>query len=135
MEFVTVTKPWYEVLLLILSVSIITSYIYIYISAKREYGEKYVPIIITARTLVLAAFLIFFYNPLRSKFEYGRSLPLFAFTAGITLLLFLDRYQILNLVHFCLYGDVLPARPKKVCRLVNDESGNDEIHGVLPKKT
>jgi uncharacterized membrane protein YjfL (UPF0719 family) len=125
-----ITQTWYEILLITLTATMYITYIYIYISSRKNYGEKYIPLIITARTLVLAGFLIFFYNPLRSTFEYGHSLPLFAFGAGISLLLFLDKYQILNLVHFLLYGDTLPERPKKVCRLENDTSAEVDIGNI-----
>jgi len=125
MGFVKITQPWYEILLMSLTALMIVTYIYVYISAKREYGDKYVPLIITGRTLILATFLIFFYNPLRSEFQYWPSLPFLAFTAGITLISFLDKYQILNIVHFVLYGDILPMHPKKVCRLENDAHAQD----------
>ena len=144
MAFIKITQPWYEVLLMVLTGVIVTTYIYVYISAKREYGDKYLPLIITGRTLILASFLIFFYNPLRSEFQYGRSLPFLAFTAGMTLISFLDKYQVLSLVHFVLYGDILPIHPKKVCRLVNDDDdenvvsfpipGNQETLPVITKK-
>jgi uncharacterized membrane protein YjfL (UPF0719 family) len=97
-------------------------YAYIYFTAEKKYGDKYLNLINTTRTLVLAAFLIFFYNPLRSRFDYGPSMPFFAFTAGITLLILLDKYDILNLVHFILYGEILPDNPKKVCKLVESNS-------------
>jgi len=54
-------------------------------------------------------------------------LPFFAFSAGISLLLLLDKYQILNLVHFVLYGKLLPENPKKTCGLV-------EADVEIPKK-
>jgi hypothetical protein len=56
-------------------------------------------------------------------------LPIFAFSAGLTILLLVDRYDILNLTHFVLYGDVLPPNPKKECRLVNDVT-DEETHRI-----
>ena len=131
MKYIKITQSWYEILLISLTIILYVSYIYIYISSRKNYGETYIPLIITARTIVLAGFLIFFYNPLRSKFEYGHSLPLFAFGAGISLLYSLDKYQILNLVHYILYGDILPAHPKKVSRLENENVGKDDIFQTL----
>jgi hypothetical protein len=112
-------KDFYQYIFLFSTIVMFATYAYVYIGSQREYGNKYIPLIVTARTLILAVFLIFFYNPLRSTFEYGRSMPTFAFAAGISLLLLTDKYQVLNLVHFCLYGELLPQKPKKVCRLVD----------------
>jgi uncharacterized membrane protein YjfL (UPF0719 family) len=109
-----ITQEWYEILLMILSASVMIFYVVIYLGALKQTGDKYVPLLVTARTLVLAGFLLYFYNPLRSKFEYGRALPTFAFAAGVSLLLFLDKFQIENLVHFILYQNVLPV-PEKKC--------------------
>ena len=67
---------------------------------------------------------------MRSEFQYGRSLPFLAFTAGMTLISFLDKYQVLSLVHFILYGDILPVNPKKVCRLVNDDDDKDVLFSI-----
>ena len=97
-------------------------YAYAYVMAEKKYGDKYIPLIDTTRTLVLAGFLIYFYNPLRTQFDYGPSMPFFAFTAGITLLFLLDKYDILNLVHYALYGELLPDKPKKSCKLVESDS-------------
>ena len=119
-------KDWYQYIFLFFTILMFSTYAYVYIGSQREYGDKYIPIIVTARTLILASFLIFFYNPLRSTFEYGRSMPTFAFAAGISLLLLTDKYQVLNLVHFCLYGEMLPQKPKKVCKLV-DATGYDSV--------
>jgi uncharacterized membrane protein len=118
-------QKWYEKAFIISTFVLFALYGYTYFLAKQSNKEKqYIPLIITARTLFLASFLIFFYNPLRSSFEYGHALPLFTFSAGITLLFFLDKYDILNLAHFMLYGETLPPNPKKICRLVNDPTIN-----------
>ncbi len=103
-------QKWYETALLIMTAILWLIYLLLYIGVARESGTKFMPLLITARTLILAGFLIYFYNPLRSSFEYGHALPTFAFAAGISLLLFLDRYDILNLVHFVLYRDLLPPK-------------------------
>ena len=113
-------QKWYEQAFFASTVLLIVLYFSTYTIAKNDPRlQRYIPLITTLRTLFLSAFLIFFYNPLRSTFEYGRALPIFAFSAGITILLLVDRYDILNLTHFMLYGDVLPPNPKKECRLVN----------------
>jgi hypothetical protein len=112
------TQDWFKVILTTFTVLLVSLYAYMYIVAKSQYGDQYIPLLITARTLILAFFLLYFYNPLRSEFEYGRSLPFFAFSAGISLLLLLDKFQILNLVHFVLYGELLPENPHKVCKFV-----------------
>ena len=111
------TQKWYEYVLLALTILLFFVYVISYLFASYQYGQLYLPLIMTARTIVLASFLIYFYNPLRTKYEYGHSLPLFAFTAGITLLLSLERYQVLDLFHFLIYGKTIPENPKKVCRL------------------
>ena len=112
------SQTWYEYILLGLSVLLISLYSVAYVFASAsQYKEKYLPLVSTARTLVLASFLIYFYNPLRTEYEYGHALPLFAFTAGITLLFLLGKYEILNLAHFLLYGKTLPEHPIKVCTL------------------
>jgi uncharacterized membrane protein len=117
-------KDWYQYIFSFLTILMIAFYIYVYIGSQKAYGDKYIPLIVTARTLILATFLIFFYNPLRSTFEYGRSMPTFAFAAGVSLLLLIDKYQILSLVHYCLYGELLPQHPKKVCRF-EDATGHE----------
>jgi hypothetical protein len=118
-------QSWYEKVFIFSTILLFSLYGYTYIIAKQSVKEKqYIPLIITARTLFLSAFLIIFYNPLRSSYEYGHALPLFTFSAGITMLLLLDKYDILNLVHFILYGEVLPSNPKKICTLVNDPTTN-----------
>lgn len=113
------TQDWYEIVLTSLTILMVTTYAYVYIKAQKEYGQKYIPLIVTGRTLILAFFLLYFYNPLRSTFQYGRSLPFIAFSAGISLLMLLDKFQVLNLVHFIMYGRLLPENPKKICKLEN----------------
>ena len=108
-----ISQEWYEILLFIFTGVLWVLYIFIYLGTLKEYGDKYIPLLVTARTLVLAGFLIYFYNPLRSTYSYGHALPTFAFGAGISLLLFLDKFQIENLVHFLLYRKVLPEPVKK----------------------
>ena len=96
---------------MILTSIIVIGYCYMYIVSKSIYGDKYLPLLSTGRTLILATFLLYFYNPLRTEFEYGPSMPFFVFSAGITLLFLLKRYEILNLVNFLLYGELLPEDP------------------------
>lgn len=131
-------QSWYEKAFIVSTVVLFSLYGYTYFIAKKSGKEKqYIPLIITARTLFLSAFLIFFYNPLRSSFEYGHALPLFTFSAGITMLLLLDKYEVLNLTHFLLYGEVMPPNPRKVCRLVNDPTSNtigEEVKTETPSK-
>ena len=118
-------QSWYEKAFIISTFLLFSLYGYAYVIAKNSVKEKtYIPLIITARTLFLSAFLIFFYNPFRSTYEYGHALPLFTFSAGITMLFFIDKYAILNLTHFLLYGEIMPPNPKKVCRLVHDPTVN-----------
>ena len=106
-------------ILTVLTIVLIGTYAYAYYISTTDKGHKYIPLISTTRIIVTAAFLIYFYNPLRSTFEYGHALPIIAFSAGISLLLLMNRYDILNLAHFLLYGQILPENPKKVCRLEN----------------
>ena len=103
-------QKWYEITLLILTVCMWLAYLLIYLELLEENQQQYMPLLITGRTLILAGFLIYFYNPLRKTFEYGHALPTFAFAAGISLLLFLDRHDILNLVHFILYRELMPPK-------------------------
>ena len=119
-----VGQTWYEKALFLTTICLFGLYAYTYMASKNTYGEKYIPLLITIRTLVLSCFLIYFYNPLRTTYEYGHALPLFAFSAGVTMLFLVDKYDILNLVHFVLYGDVIPQNPKKVCKLVQDVENN-----------
>lgn len=106
-------------ILTILTVVLMGTYAYAYYISRTNDGRKYIPLIATTRIIVTASFLIYFYNPLRSTFEYGHALPIIAFSAGISLLLLINRYDILNLAYFMLYGQILPEEPKKVCRLEN----------------
>ena len=115
------TQDWFQIVLTTFTVLVVLLYVYVYFMSQKKYGDRYIPLLTTARTLVLALFLIFFYNPLRSEFVYGRSMPFFAFSAGISLIMLLDRFQILNLVHFILYGEMMPENPKKVCTLVSGD--------------
>ena len=105
------SDKYFQYFLTILSVLIVVSYCYMYVISKTHYGNKYIPILETGRTLVLAGFLLYFYNPLHSEFEYGRSMPFFAFSAGVSLIFLLKKYDVLNLVHFVLYGQLLPEDP------------------------
>jgi hypothetical protein len=123
-------QKWYEQVFFVSTVLLVVFYLSAYTIAKNNpILQRYLPLFRTLRTLFLSAILLFFYNPLRSSFEFGRALPIFAFSAGITILLLVDRYDILNLLHFLLYGDVLPPNPKKECRFVNDATG-EEIHTI-----
>ena len=117
-------QTWYEKIFAASTLLLIGLYVSAYYFTKESKYEKYIPLLMTVRTLFLGFFLIFFYNPLRTSFEYGHSLPLFAVAAGVTLLLLLNKYDILNLAHFILYGDLLPPNPKKVCRMENDPTAN-----------
>lgn len=103
---------FYLTLYTVLTILLIGAYTGVYFNLAQKNGEKYLPLIVTLRTLVLAFFLIYFYNPLRSSFNYGRALPIFATAAGFALLLTITRHDVLNLVHFCLYGTVLPSAAK-----------------------
>jgi len=96
----------------ILTFSMIFLYIFVYLGVFRNYGKKYLPLVVTVRTIVLGLFLIWFYNPFRSKFEYGRALPVFAGAAGLALLLSISKYDFLNLVHFSMYWKMLPPQPE-----------------------
>jgi hypothetical protein len=109
----------YVLILTALTVVLILTYAYAYYISTKFQGERYIPLISTTRIIVTAAFLIYFYNPLRSTFEYGHALPIIAFSAGISLLLLVNRFDLLNLAHFMLYGQLLPENPKKICRLEN----------------
>lgn len=112
-----ITQELYEYVLLALTTILFLVYVSSYVFSSYHYGQTYLPLITTARTIVLASFLIYFYNPLRTEYEYGHALPLFAFAAGITLLFSLDRYNVLSLFHFLVYGKTMPENPKKVCSL------------------
>ena len=111
------SDAYFKIFLTTLTVLIIASYCYVYVISKTHYGDKYISILSTGRTLILASFLLFFYNPLRSKFEYGHSMPFFAFSAGVSLIFLLKKYDILNFVNFILYGVLLPEDPTiEACR-------------------
>ena len=97
----------------------ITFYTFLYLGVESNYGPKYLNLVVTVRTILLALFLIYFYNPLRSNFDYGPALPIFATGAGIALLLTLRKFDILNLVHFLLYGKLIPIPDKPECNLDN----------------
>ena len=124
------TTDWYQIILTSLTILMIMTYAYVYFISSKQHGQKYIPLIVTTRILILAFFLIYFYNPLRGTYEYGHAMPIIAFSAGISLLLLLNRFDILNLVHFMLYGELLPENPKKVCRL---ENGRGEAVDVPAK--
>jgi len=109
-----ISQEWYEILLVVVTIVLYSFYIFAYLGILKVYGEEYITLLVTLRTLILAGFLLYFYNPLRSSFSYGPALPTFAFTAGISLLLFLDRYDIENLFHFILH-DKLLHKPDKKC--------------------
>ena len=113
------SQDWYVLILTVLTIVLIATYAYAYYISTTRNGHKYIPLITTTRIIVTATFLIYFYNPLRSTFEYGHALPIIAFSAGVSLLLLINRYDILNLAHFILYGQILPENPKKNCRLEN----------------
>jgi uncharacterized membrane protein YjfL (UPF0719 family) len=108
-----ISQEWYEILLAVVTIIMYGLYIFAYLGILKVYGEQYIPLLVTLRTLILAGFLLYFYNPFRSSFSYGPALPTFAFTAGISLLLFLKKYDIENLVHFILHGQLLPVPDKK----------------------
>lgn len=112
-------QDWYVIILTTLTAILILTYAYAYYISTKPNSRKYIPLISTTRVIVIAAFLIYFYNPLRETFEYGHALPIIAFSAGISLLLLVNRYDLLNMAHFLIYGEVLPENPKKVCRLEN----------------
>jgi membrane-associated HD superfamily phosphohydrolase len=110
---------FYITLYNILSVLFIVVYTEIYFGASKKYDKKYLSLIITVRNILLSLFLIYFYNPLRSNFNFGPALPIFATGAGFVLLFSISRFDILNLVHFCLYGVLLenPASNNPECRI------------------
>jgi hypothetical protein len=122
------TQDWFQIILMTFTVLLVCLYVYAYVIASKNHEGRYIQLLITARTLILASFLLYFYNPLRSEFEYGRSLPFFAFSAGLSLIFLLDRFEILNLVHFILYRELLPENPVKQCKLV--EAGVPEKNRI-----
>lgn len=111
---------FYISLYTISTISIVILYGGTYVGLSRSYGEKYLPLIITSRNILLSLFLIYFYNPFRTTYNYGRALPIFATAAGISLLLTINKFDILNLVHFFLYGIVL-EKPNKPEYKLEDE--------------
>jgi hypothetical protein len=116
-------KNYFKLFLMFLTALLVSGYCYVYFISKSRYGDKYLPLLSTGRTLILAGFLLYFYNPLRTKYEYGPTMPFFAFSAGISLIFLLKRYDILNLVNFLLYGDVLPEDPNaKACTLAESKN-------------
>lgn len=112
MSIIIDSKDYFKIFLMSVTVILVLGYTYGYFISKSQYGNKYLPVLSTGRTVVLAGFLLFFYNPLRTQFEYGPSMPFFAFSAGISLIMLLKRYDILNLVNFLLYGELLPEDPQ-----------------------
>jgi hypothetical protein len=122
------SKDYFKIFLMFLTILVVSGYGYVYFISKTKYGDKYLPLLTTGRALILSGFLIYFYNPLRTKFEYGPSMPFFAFSAGISLFFLLKRYDILNLVHFLLYGELLPEDPSlKACSLAESKNPGLEI--------
>jgi hypothetical protein len=99
----------------------LTLYAFTYLGILRNHGRKYLPLVITARNLILSSFLLIFYNPFRQVYNYGPALHIFAAAAGVSLLLTISRFDILNLVHFCLYGKVL-EQPETSCVKVDDSA-------------
>ena len=96
-----------------MTIIIVILYIFTYIYKVNKLDPVYLKLLSTARTLLLAAILLYFYNPMRTKFNYGHSMPFFAFSAGVTLLLLLDKEDILNLTYFILYGKAMPETANK----------------------
>ena len=106
------------------TISILVLYAGTYLGLSRTHGDKYLPLIITSRNLLLSLFLIYFYNPFRTTYNYGRALPIFATAAGVSLLLTIKKFDILNLVNFILYGTILKKPNKSACKVEND-NGED----------
>lgn len=98
-------KNWYVFILEIMTGLIVLLYIFTYIYTVKNLDPEYLRLLSTARTLLLASILIFFYNPLRTSFDYGGSMPFFAFSAGVSLIFLLNREDILQLVKFILYWE------------------------------
>jgi len=99
-------NDWYKLVLEIMTGLIVLLYIFTYIYTVKKLDPEYLRLLSTARTLLLASILIYFYNPLRKSFDYGSSMPFFAFSAGISLIFLLNREDILHLVQFILYWDI-----------------------------
>ena len=104
------SRDWYVIILQTFTVLIVIFYIFTYIYTLKELDPAYLTLLSTARTLILAGILIYFYNPLRHTFNYGKSMPFFAFSAGVSLILLLNRDDIMNLVHFILYRKLTDAK-------------------------
>ena len=100
-------RDLYVIVLQTFTVLIILVYIFTYIYTFKKLDPVYLTLLSTARTIILAFILIYFYHPLHKSYEYGHSMPFFAFSAGVSLLLLLDRHNILNLFHFLLYGKLM----------------------------
>jgi hypothetical protein len=75
MNITITSKDYFKIFLMILTSIIVIGYCYMYIVSRNMYGDKYLPLLSTGRTLILAGFLLYFYNPLRTQFEYGPSMP------------------------------------------------------------
>lgn len=111
----------------IFTVLFVSLYAAVYLRISHIHGEKYLPLVITSRNLLLSLFLIYFYNPFRATYNYGQALPVFATAAGVSLLLTIKRFDILNLIHFFLYGKILDKPVKSTCK---SEDG-DEVRKAL----
>jgi len=109
----------------IVTVSMVTLYAFIYLGILQNYGEKYLPLVKTVRNILLSSFLLIFYNPFRQVYNYGPALHIFAAAAGVSLLLTISRFDLLNLVHFILYGKVL-ENPENSCNKVDDVTKADK---------
>jgi hypothetical protein len=114
------TQGFYVFIYTISTVIMIILYATAYIGISQSYGKKYLSIIVTARNILLSLFLIYFYNPFRTTYNYGQALPIFATAAGISLLLTINKFDVLNLVHFILYGDIIEKPNKTECKVEND---------------
>jgi hypothetical protein len=100
-------RDLYVIVLQTFTVIIVIVYIFTYIYTLKKLDPAYLTLLSTARTLILAIILIYFYHPFHKSYHYGHSMPFFAFSAGVSLLLLLDRNNILNLLHFLLYGKLM----------------------------
>jgi hypothetical protein len=124
---------FYISLYTISTVLIVILYGSAYLGISRLHGNKYLPLVITSRNILLSLFLIYFYNPFRSTYNYGRALPIFATAAGISLLLTINKFDILNLVHFILYGTILEKPIKPECKLENEQEDIKKIIQISKK--
>jgi len=114
----------YIMLYSVLTILMVLLYGLLYLRVVQNEGYKYLPLIVTARNILLSSFLIFFYNPFRSVYTYGRALHVFAVGAAISLLLTISKFDVLNLVHFLLYGKLLTPPNNSKCKL---ENGNTDV--------